>query len=91
MKLVWQSKLVLLLVLPFAGASVVLQGHFFVVSLAQAAIWTLGLSLLLGLMVVQLRAATPGGAFAGALLTANASCFPPRVSPISRGARRWFR
>jgi uncharacterized protein (TIGR00297 family) len=70
MKLIWQSKLVLLLVLPFAGASVVLQGHFFVVSLAQAAIWTLGLSLILGLMVVQLRAATPGGAFAGALLTA---------------------
>jgi uncharacterized protein (TIGR00297 family) len=69
-KLVWQSKLVLLLVLPFAGASVVLQGHFFAVSLAQVAIWTLGLSLILGLMVVQLRAATPGGAFAGAVLTA---------------------
>jgi uncharacterized protein (TIGR00297 family) len=69
-KLVWQSKLVLLLVLPFAGASVVLQAHFFAVSLAQAAIWTLGLCLILGLMVAQLRAATPGGAFAGALLTA---------------------
>jgi uncharacterized protein (TIGR00297 family) len=69
-KLVWQSKLVLLLVLPFAGASIVLQGHFFAVSLAQAAIWTLGLSLLLGLIVAQLRAATPGGAFAGAVLTA---------------------
>ena len=66
----WQSKLVLLLVLPFAGASVVLQGHFFAVNLTQIAIWTLGLSLILGLAVVQLRAATPGGAFAGAILTA---------------------
>jgi len=61
---------VLLLVLPFAGASVVLQGHFFAVNLTQIAIWTLGLSLILGLAVVQLRAATPGGAFAGAILTA---------------------
>ena len=69
-KLVWQSKLVLLLVLPFASASVVLQAHSFAVSLAQAAIWTLGLSLILGLMVAQLRAATPGGAFAGAVITA---------------------
>jgi uncharacterized protein (TIGR00297 family) len=69
-KLIWQSKLVLLLVLPFAAASVVLQGHFFAENLAQAAIWTLGLSLLLGLIVAQMRAATPGGAFAGAVITA---------------------
>jgi uncharacterized protein (TIGR00297 family) len=69
-KLVWQSKLVLLLVLPFAGASVVLQAHFFAVNLAQIAIWTLGLSLISGLIGAQLRAATPGGAFAGAVLTA---------------------
>jgi hypothetical protein len=47
-KLVWQSKLVLLLVLPFVGASVVLQVHFFAVNLAQIAIWTLGLSLISG-------------------------------------------
>jgi uncharacterized protein (TIGR00297 family) len=66
----WQSKLVLLLVLPFAGASVVLQGHFFAVNLAQVSIWTLGLSLILGLIVAQLRAASPGGAFAGAVITA---------------------
>jgi uncharacterized protein (TIGR00297 family) len=69
-KLIWQSKLVLLLVLPFAAASVVLQGHFFAENLAQAAIWTLGLSLLLGLIVAQMRAVTPGGAFAGAVITA---------------------
>lgn len=69
-KLIWQSKLVLLLVLPFAAASVVLQGHFFAENLAQTAIWTLGLSLLLGLIVAQMRAATPGGAFTGAVITA---------------------
>jgi uncharacterized protein (TIGR00297 family) len=71
MKLFWQSKLVLLLVLPFAAANVVLLGHYFAVELAQAAIWTLGLSLLLGLVVLKLRAATPGGAFTGAVITAS--------------------
>jgi uncharacterized protein (TIGR00297 family) len=68
-KLVWQSKLVLLLVLPFAGASVVLQGHFFAENLPQIAIWTLGLSLILGLVVARLRAASLGGAFTGAVIT----------------------
>jgi uncharacterized protein (TIGR00297 family) len=71
MKLQGQSKLVLLLVLPFAGASVVLQGHYFVENLVQIAVWTLGLSLLLGLAVWQMRAATPAGAFCGALITAT--------------------
>ncbi|MGA3373871.1 MAG: DUF92 domain-containing protein [Terracidiphilus sp.] len=70
-KLVWQSKLVLLLVLPFAGAGVVLQSHFFGENLPQVAIWTLGLSLIFGMVVIQLRAATPGAAFTGAVLTAS--------------------
>jgi uncharacterized protein (TIGR00297 family) len=70
-KLVWQSKLVLLLVLPFAAASVVLQAHFFAENLPQVAIWTLGLSLIFGLVVYQLRAATPAASFTGAVLTAN--------------------
>lgn|ERR1035437_5339051 len=71
MKLVWQSKLVLLVVLPFAAASVVLQTHWWAVNSAPVAIWTVGLSLLLGLMVFQMRAATPGAAFAGAVITAS--------------------
>ncbi|MGD0801570.1 MAG: DUF92 domain-containing protein [Terracidiphilus sp.] len=71
MKLNWQSKLVLLTVLPFAAASVVLQGHFFAENLVQVAIWTLGLSLLLGLAVLQLHAATLAGAFCGATVTAT--------------------
>jgi len=70
-KLIWQSKLVLLLVLPVAGASVVLQAHWWAVNFWPMAAWTLGLSLLLGLVVLELGAATPGGAFAGALITAS--------------------
>lgn len=70
-RLLWQSKLVLLLVLPFAGASVVLQAHWWAVNYRPAAIWTLGLSLLLGLVVLQLGATTLGGAFAGATITAS--------------------
>jgi uncharacterized protein (TIGR00297 family) len=67
----WQSKLVLLLVLPFAAASLVLQGHFFVENLPQVANWSLGLSLIFGAVVLQLRAATSSAAFAGAVLAAN--------------------
>ena len=70
-ELIWQSKLVLLLVLPFAGASVVLQAHWWAVNYRPVAIWTLGLSLLLGLVVLKLGATTPGGAFAGAVITAG--------------------
>jgi len=70
-KLFWQSKLVLLLVLPFAAASVVLEGHWWAVNAAPVAIWTLGLSLIFGLIVHRLRAATPGAAFAGVTITAS--------------------
>ena len=70
-KLFWQSKLVLLLVLPVAGASVVLQAHWWAVNYLPVAIWPLGLSLLFGLAVLQLGATTPGGAFAGAAITAS--------------------
>jgi uncharacterized protein (TIGR00297 family) len=68
--LIWQSKLVLLLVLPFAGAEVVLQGHWWAVNSPPVAVWTLSLSLLLALAVLGLRAVTPAGAFAGAAITA---------------------
>lgn len=68
-KLVWQSKLVLLIVLPFAGAEVVLQTHFFLTALEHVAIATIGVSLLFGLVVIKLRAGTPAAAFSGALMT----------------------
>lgn len=70
-KLLWQSKLVLLIVLPFAAASLVLQTHWWATQAAPVAIWTMGLSLLLALVVLQLRAATPAGAFTGAVITAS--------------------
>lgn len=70
-KLVWQSKLVLLAVLPFAAADVVLKTHWWATQSAPAAIWTLGLSLLLALAAWKLRAATAGASLAGAAITAS--------------------
>lgn len=71
MKLRWQSKLVLLLVLPFAGANLVLQAHWWTTQMMPVALVTVGLSFLLGLVVLKLRAATPAGAATGAVLTAS--------------------
>ena len=70
-KLIWQSKLVLLLVLPFAGAGVVLQGHWWATQVASVTVWALGVSVLLGIVVMWLRAATPSGAFTGAVIAAS--------------------
>ena len=69
-KLAWQSKLVLLIVLPFAGADVVLEAHWWAVQAAPVATWTIALSALLGLVTWKLRAANPWGAIAGAAITA---------------------
>jgi uncharacterized protein (TIGR00297 family) len=71
LKLPWQSKLVLLLVLPFIGTSVVLLTQWWATRSAPVAIWTVGLSLLLAFAVLQLRAATPAGAVTGAVITAS--------------------
>jgi uncharacterized protein (TIGR00297 family) len=70
-QLTWQSKLVLLVVLPFVGAEVVLETHFWATQEVPAAIWTLGLSALLGLVTWKLRAATPAAAVTGAAITAT--------------------
>jgi uncharacterized protein (TIGR00297 family) len=70
-KLVWQSKFVLLVVLPFVGASVVLQAHWWAVQDAPVAIWTIGLSLILATVTLGLRTATPGAAFAGAVIASS--------------------
>ena len=63
--------MVLLLVLPAVAAGIVLQAHFFADDAPLIAIWTSGLSLLFGLVVYRLRAATPGAAFTGAAITAS--------------------
>jgi uncharacterized protein (TIGR00297 family) len=84
MKLNWQSKLVLLLVLPFAGADLVIQAHGWAEFFWPVAVWTLGLSLILGLVVLKLRAATPAAAFAGAAITAclifSTAAFTPKAA-----------
>jgi uncharacterized protein (TIGR00297 family) len=71
MMLIWQSKLVLLVVLPVAAVGVVLQTHWWAAQRAPVAISTVSLSLLLGVVVLKLRAATPAGAATGAILTAS--------------------
>ena len=61
----------LLIVLPFVGAGVVLQTHWWATQSAPVAIWTVGLSLLLALVVMKLRAATLGAAATGAAITVS--------------------
>jgi len=70
-KLEWQSKTILLLVFPFVGADVVLETHWWAVQMPVVAIWTLTLSILLGLVAFQVRSATAGAALAGAAITAS--------------------
>ena len=67
----WQSKLVLLAVLPFAGTEVVLECSWWGAHAPRVAVWTIGLSALLGLVTWVLRAATPAAAAAGALIAAS--------------------
>jgi uncharacterized protein (TIGR00297 family) len=69
-ELSWQSKLVLLLVLPFVGADVLLEARFWAGQEPRMAEWTLGLSALLGLVTWVLRAATLPAAVTGAAITA---------------------
>jgi len=61
----------MMLVLPFAAASVILHAHWWAVNWAPVAMWALGLSALLGLAAWKLRSATAGGAFTGAVVTAS--------------------
>ncbi len=70
-KLTWQSKLVLLAVLPFAGTEVLLDCNWWASEAAPVAICTIGLSALLGLITWRVRAATPAAALTGALITAS--------------------
>jgi len=83
-KLNWQSKLVLLLVLPFAGTDLVIQTPAWAGFFWPVAVSTLGLSLILGLVVLKLRAATPAAAFAGAAITAclifSTAAFTPEAA-----------
>ncbi|WP_348261657.1 DUF92 domain-containing protein [Telmatobacter sp. DSM 110680] len=70
-KLLWQSKTLLLLVFPFVGADVVLETHWWATQMPTVAIWTLSISILLGLVAWKLRSATAGAALAGTAITAS--------------------
>jgi uncharacterized protein (TIGR00297 family) len=70
-KLAWQSKLVLLIVLPATGTDLFLESVRWASEHAPVAVWTLGLSALLGLLAFGMRSATPLAAVTGAILTAS--------------------
>jgi len=67
----WQSKLVLLAVLPGVGAHVLLEAYWWSRQSAPVAIWTLGLGALFGLVTWKLRAATPWASLTGAAILAS--------------------
>ena len=89
-KLTWQSKLVLLAVLPFAGTEVVLDCNWWASHEAAVVIWTIGLSILLGLVTWWLRAATPAAALTGVLITAHMMEPAPRPSALGLGVPHAF-
>ena len=67
----WQSKLVLLAVLPGVGAHVLLEANWWSQQSAPVALWTVGLAVLFGLTTWKVRAATPWAAFTGAAILAS--------------------
>jgi uncharacterized protein (TIGR00297 family) len=69
--LAWQSKLVLLAVLPFAGTNVLLDCAGWLGGPQPVNVWTIGVSVLLGLVTWKTRAATAAGAATGTIITAS--------------------
>lgn len=67
----WQSKAVLLIVFPFVGTDVVLETHWWATQVPSVAVWTLGLSAVLGLVAYKLRSATANAGLGGAAITAS--------------------
>lgn len=67
----WQSKTVLLLIFPAIGADIVLESRWWLTHSPNVAVWTLGLSTILGLVAWKLRSATAGAALAGMAITAS--------------------
>ena len=67
----WQSKLVLLLVLPYTAVGVVVHALTWWTQAPAVALWALGLSGLLGLVAWKLHTATPMAAATGAVISAS--------------------
>ena len=70
-KLSWESKLVLLLVLPWTAVEVALLAQDWFAHNARVAAWVVGLSAGLGLLAWAARSGTPAAAATGAILTAS--------------------
>lgn len=70
-RLHWQSKAVLLLVVPWTVTSVLLQAQWWRMHELSVVWQALGISAIFGFIVWRMRAATPGGALTGAAITAN--------------------
>ncbi len=67
----WQSKLILLIVLPGVGAHVLLEAHWWSQQSPSVATWTLGLAAVFGLVTWKVRAALPWAALTGAAILAS--------------------
>jgi uncharacterized protein (TIGR00297 family) len=67
----WQSKTILLLVVPWTAISVLLQSHWWLQQVPVVAWTILGISGLFGLVVWRLRAGTAWAAATGAMITAS--------------------
>jgi uncharacterized protein (TIGR00297 family) len=67
----WQSKAILLIVVPTVAVDVLLQSHWWISESPTIAVSTLGLSAFLGLVAWRSRSATPLAAASGAELTAS--------------------
>ena len=85
--LAWQSKLILLLVLPYTAVSVVVASREWVAQEPAIALWSLGLSAALGALAWGLRTATPAAALTGALINASLMfcLFDPPFKPWRSG------
>ena len=69
--LAWESKLILLAVLPAAAVDVLLKTQWWAAQQLSVALWTVGLSLLFAVLTRLARAATSAAALAGLFLTAS--------------------
>ena len=70
-RLAWQSKLILLLVLPWTAVSVLTQTSEWFAQHSSVALTAIGFSAALGLLAWGVRAATPAAALTGAVINAG--------------------
>jgi uncharacterized protein (TIGR00297 family) len=82
MKFHWQSRLVLLLVLPAAGADLVLEAGFWAVRDLRIALWCFGICAFFAAVVLLMKAGTPMAAAAG-FAVASSLIFSTVALPFS--------